>query len=65
MTGSKSENISIGLLYQSGDNWPEYGWETGLSVNISSKFIEKAEDVQNQDIICVAYYSHYPEGLTP
>lgn len=65
MTGNKKENISVGLLYQTGDDWWDYGWDKHLGMNLSSKFVEKAEDFSGKDIICVAYYSHYPKSLTP
>ncbi len=65
MTGNKKEQISVGLLFKSGDDWPSYSWDQNLEMKISSKFVESAEEFSSQDIICVTYYSHYPKALTP
>ncbi len=60
MVGSKPK-ISAGLLYEKGGS-NDFGWNY-LDISVISKLIEKPEKFQNYDVICGAYFSHYPAVL--
>lgn len=62
MTGNKRQ-VSVGLLYKSGNDWSYYGWDQ-LCPDVTSKFIETPEEFAGQDIVAVSYYGDWPTSLT-